>query len=169
MTGNRTILAGVLLAVSCLVMLFPFPAQAGAEAKPFVRGSYPQIVATRQGKPFIVNFWSLTCSYCVIEMEMFRKLKKKYPSLDLVLVSTDTPEEEGEVSAILAKHALDKAESWIFADSYVERLRFEVDRKWQGELPRTYFYDRKGNVAAVSGKLEYKEVEQWVKEQYTAR
>jgi len=161
---------GALMALCLAVGPFaPAPAWAAQEIKPFARGSYQQIVAARQGKPFIVNFWSLTCGYCMVELAMLKKLAKKYPKLDLVLVSTDTPEEEKSVSATLAKFSLGKAEAWVFADSYTERLRFEVDRKWQGELPRTYFFSAKGEINAISGKLEYKEVEQWVKQQYAAR
>jgi thiol-disulfide isomerase/thioredoxin len=155
-----------ILAALCLVVLFSAPVQAAQEIKPMIRGSYQQIVAAHQGKPFIVNFWSLTCSYCVIEFGMLKKLVKKYPRLDLVLVSTDTPEEEREIAAMLAKYSLSKAEAWVFADSYAERLRFEVDKYWQGELPRTYFFSPGHEVTAISGKLEYKEVEQWIKEQY---
>jgi thiol-disulfide isomerase/thioredoxin len=155
-----------LIALCFAILPFvPAPAMAAQEIKPFVRGSYQQIVAARQGKPFIVNFWSLTCSYCMVELAMLKKLKKNYPRLDLVLISTDTPEEEKSVSATLAKFSLGKAEAWVFADSYTERLRFEVDKKWQGELPRTYFFSPNKEVTAISGKLEYKEVEQWVKEQ----
>ncbi|MDD5384437.1 MAG: TlpA disulfide reductase family protein [Gallionella sp.] len=163
-----------ILSVLCLaVWSFALaPAIAAQDIKPFVRGSYQQIISARQGKPFIVNFWSLTCNYCVVELAMLKKLIKKYPKLDLVLVSTDTQEEEKDISANLAKFSLGKAEAWVFADSFTERLRFEVDKKWQGELPRTYFYSanvgarRAMPVQAISGKLEYKEVEQWVKQQY---
>ena len=159
------------LSALCLVVwsFVPAPAMAAQEIKPFVRGSYQQIVAARQGKPFIVNFWSLTCSYCMVELDMLKKLKKNYPKLDLVLVSTDTPEEEKAVSATLAKFSLGKAEAWVFADSYTERLRFEIDKKWQGELPRTYFFSPKKEATAISGKLEYKEVEQWIEEQDAIR
>ena len=155
----------------CLVVLSFAPASvvAAQEIKPFVRGSYQQIIAARQGKPFIVNFWSLSCGYCKVELAMFKKLAKKYPKLDLVLVSTDTPEEEKSVSATLAKFSLGKAEAWVFADSYTERLRFEVDKMWQGELPRTYFFSAKDEIKAFSGKLEQEEVEQWIKEQYAPR
>jgi len=161
---------GALMALCFAILFFaPLPALAIQEIKPFVRGSYQQIVSVRQGKPFIVNFWSLSCGYCKVELDMFKKLAKKYPKLDLVLVSTDTPEEEKSVSATLAKLGLGKIEAWVFADGYTERLRFEVDKKWQGELPRTYFFSAKGEITAISGKVEQKEVEQWIKEQYSSR
>ena len=158
-------LFGFLMALCFALLSFaPAPVSAGQEIKPFVRGSYQKIVSARQGKPFILNFWSLTCSYCMVELEMLKKLAGKYPKLDLVLVSTDTPEEEKSVSATLAKFSLGKAEAWVFADSYTERLRFEIDKKWQGELPRTYFFSARNNeVIAVSGKVEQEEVEQWIK------
>lgn len=141
------------------------PAWAALEIKPFVRGSYQKIISARQGKPFIVNFWSLSCGYCKVEMTMLKKLLRKHPGLDLVMVSTDTQEEEKMVSATLSEFSLGKADAWVFADSYAERLRFEVDRKWQGELPRTYFFSASSEVKAVSGKVEQKDVEQWIKEQ----
>jgi len=152
----------------CLILLPLTPASsfAAPEIKPFVRGSYPQIIAARQGKPFIVNFWSLSCSYCQVELAMLKKLAKKYPKLDLVLVSTDTPEEEKMVAATLKKISPKNAEAWLFADSYTERLRYEVDKMWQGELPRTYFFGANNEVKAFSGKIEQEEVEQWIKAQY---
>jgi len=158
---------GTLMALCFAVLSFaPLPALAAQEIKPFVRGSYQQIIAARQGKPFIVSFWSLTCSYCIAEMSVLKKLLKKNPELDLVLISTDTQEEQNSVRATLVDFSLDKAEAWVFADSYTERLRYEVDKTWQGELPRTYLFGAKNAVIAISGKLEAKEMERWVKAQY---
>lgn len=156
------------LVALCIAVLTLTPATtvAAQEVKPFVRGSYQQIISARHGKPFIISFWSLSCSYCKVELTMLKKLAKKYPKLDLVLVSTDMQEEEKMVSATLAKFPLGKAETWLFADDYADRLRFEIDKKWYGELPRTYFFNANKEVKAVSGKLEQSEVEQWIKEQY---
>jgi len=142
---------------------------AAPEIKPFVRGSFQQIVSAKQGKPFIVSFWSVTCGYCMAELAMLDGLSRKYPELDLVMISTDSPEEEESVSAILMKYSLGKTDAWVFADGYTERLRFEIDRKWQGELPRTYFFGKNGETLSVSGKLEQKEVERWVKKQHSSR
>lgn len=142
---------------------------AAQEIKPFVRGSFQQIVSAKQGKPFIVSFWSVTCGYCMDELAMFDGLYRKYPELDLVMISTDSTEEEESVSAILKKYSLGNTDAWVFADGYTERLRFEIDRKWQGELPRTYFFGKNGETLSVSGKLEHKEVERWIKKQYSSR
>lgn len=158
---------GFLMGLCLTVLAFaPATTLAAQEIKPLARGSYQQLVSARQGKPFIINFWSLSCPYCKTELDMFKKLTRKYPKLDLVLVSTDTPEEAKLISATLAKFSLNKAEAWVFADSSAGRLRFEIDKHWYGELPRTYFFNAKNEVKAISGKIERKEVEQWINEQY---
>jgi len=98
-------LPGLLTGLCLIVLTFVSPpAPAAQEIKPFVRGSFQQIVAARQGRPFIVDFWSLSCGYCMAELDMLKKLAGKYPRLDLVLVSTDTLEEkETWFSATIAK------------------------------------------------------------------
>ncbi|OGS92010.1 MAG: hypothetical protein A2Z95_03850 [Gallionellales bacterium GWA2_60_18] len=155
----------------CLALLLASQSVAFAaqELKPFVRGSYQQIVSARAGKPFIVAFWSVNCTYCAAELSMFGKLLEKYRGLDLVLVSTDTPPDEPAITATLAKFALGKAENRVFADSHADRLRYEVDSEWYGELPRTYFFAAQEDAKAASGKLEQAEVERWIKQQYAPR
>jgi len=159
------------LAGLCLTLLSLAPAStlAGQEIKPFVRGSYQQIVSARHGKPFVINFWSLSCGYCKVELSMFKELVRKYPQLDLVVVSTDAYEEMESVSGTLETFSLGKSEAWLFADSNTDRLRFEIDKRWYGELPRTYFFGADGKTGAFSGKLEQKDVEQWIKQQYGLR
>lgn len=137
---------------------------AAQDAKPFVRGSYKSIVSARTGKPFIIGFWSLTCTNCIDDLAMFGKLEKKYPNLDLVLIATDTPEQRPELMRTLQRYHLERTESWVFADSFVERLRYEVDPQWYGELPRTYFFDAQGHAEAISGKLERAQIERWIRE-----
>jgi len=149
-----------LLALMLCASSFAASAQ---EVKHFVRGSYQEIVAARSGKPFIVSLWSLECVHCRDDMALFAALQKKYPGLDLVLVATDTPEQQQEILRTLQQYRLGQNESWVFADSFAERLRFEVDAQWYGELPRTYFYDARGRATAISGKLDRAQTERWVR------
>lgn len=136
---------------------------AAQTTKHFLRGSYQEIVSSRSGKPFIISLWSLDCIYCRDDMVIFGKLLKKYHDLDLVLISTDTREQTKEITQALQKYPLKQVESWVFADSFVERLRYEVDTQWYGELPRTYFYDAQGHAVAHSGKLDYAQIELWIR------
>ena len=39
----------------------------------------------------------------------------------------------------------------MFADSFVERLRFSIDANWYGELPRSYFFDVNNKMRSHSG------------------
>jgi hypothetical protein len=61
----------------------------------------------------------------------------------------------------LQQVALGNEQAWVFADDFVERLRFEIDPKWHGELPRTYLYVATG-FHAFSGKLDPRELERWI-------
>ena len=139
-------------------------ASAAQEANPFVHGSQQQIISARTGKPFILAFWSLTCTNCRDDLAMFGRLAKKYRDLNLVLVSTDSPEQKQEIADTLRQYHMERAESWVFADSYAERLRFEVDPQWYGELPRTYFFEADGRSTAISGKISRDQVEHWIRE-----
>lgn len=123
-----------------------------------------QMLAARQGKPFILGLWSLSCVHCREDLQLLGKLVKKYPALDVVLVATDTPAETAALTATLKQYGLRRAEAWVFADEFGERLRFEVDRKWYGELPRTYLVAAGGESQGISGKLDVFHVEQWVQD-----
>ena len=146
-----------------LLCLSAASATAAQETKSFVRGSQQSIVSSHQGRPFVLALWSLDCTHCRDDMELFGKLAKKYRDFDLVLVSTDAPEQKQEIARSLQHYRLAHFESWVFADSYAERLRFEVDAQWYGELPRTYFFDADGHSTAVSGKIERAQIERWLR------
>lgn len=145
------------------------------QIQPLQRGSFQKIIAAHAGKPFVVALWSISCTHCGADLEIFERLANKYPEFNLVLISTDAPEQEAAIVRTLKKYHLTRAgskpkragkvESWVFADSYTERLRFEIDVQWYGELPRTYFYDAKGKATGISGVLDADKTEQWVRDQ----
>ncbi len=129
---------------------------------PFTADSMKEIYARRGPAPFVLAFWSLSCAYCPEELAMLGTLVRRHESSALVLVSTDTPDDETAILATLQRHALTSAEAWVFADPFVERLRHAIDPRWRGELPRTYFI-RDGHIArAVSGQVKRSEIEAWI-------
>ncbi len=147
-----------------LLCLCAANASAAQEIRHFVRGAQQQIISAHAGKPFIMGFWSLTCTTCRDELALFGKLLQKYRDLYLIIVSTDLPEQEQEIAGTLQHYRLGRAESWVFADSYTERLRFEVDAQWYGELPRTYFFGADGKSTAISGRIGRGQIERWIRE-----
>jgi hypothetical protein len=133
------------------------------ELQPFVRNSQQSILADHQGKPFILALWSLDCAYCGDDLGLLGKMLSRHHTLPIVVVSTDTPGQSNEILSTLKTYRLQNAESWVFADRFTERLRYEIDPQWHGELPRLYLYDAQGKSTALSGKIERSKIEQWIK------
>ncbi len=129
------------------------------ELKPFESGSYRAIVDTRGTNPFVLVFWSIDCPPCYSELKMLGEVQRSRP-FDLVLVSTDGPGAAAEARRVLTRFGLGQTDAWLFA-APPERLRFEVDRTWYGELPRSYLFSG-GRRAAVSGRLTAETFEAWL-------
>ena len=118
----------------------------------FSSGSLEQIVSSREAHPFIIIFWSLDCHSCLSELDFLSKQLNLHPEMDLVMVSTDAFDRQDAVEMMLAKHHLDtRIESWIFSKTSVQKLRYEIDPGWYGELPRSYFYDAEHQRKSLSG------------------
>ena len=137
-------------------------ATAAHTVRPFVPGSLAQITAAREGKPFIIVLWSLECQYCPAELKMLGVLKQRYPKLDIVLIATDTPNDIPQLAARAKSYGMGKVEQWVFAEDMPERLRFEIDRRWYGEVPRTQFYNRVHQREIKTGLISQKFVEDWI-------
>jgi len=135
----------------------------GFELRPFDAKSIERIRGKHAGKPFILAFWSITCEPCRDEMGEWKAIRAKYPKLPIVLVATDSPAEGKMVLSFLSRYNPGPVETWIFADSFSERVRYSVDPKWRGELPRHYFYDASHRVEGHSGRLDKARLADWLK------
>lgn len=146
--------------VALLILLAQAPS-ASADPRPFMRGSWQSLLQAHAGRPLVVHFWSLTCAPCLAELPQWRDTVKG-GGVDFVLVSTDPPEDNAKVERTLKRAGLDKTESWSFADSFVEKLRFEIDRTWRGELPMTMLVSASGERDARTGTVSRQEIESWL-------
>ncbi len=149
--------------IALLAAFLASPVLAG-EAHPFLQGSWQQLREQHRGKPTIVHFWGITCAPCMVEMPRWAKLAEADRGLNLVLIDADPVGEEGN-GPMLARMGLSQTESWRFADDFTERLRFEVDPKWHGELPMTLLIGRDGSVRKILGSADFSEVRHWLDEQ----
>lgn len=137
-------------------------AQAGeVTLKPFDAQSPAAIRSAHAGKPFVLVLWSLHCAPCREEMPHWVALKRRHPQLPILLVAADGPEDEAGVRTLLARTPHAGIETWTFADEYVERVRYAIDREWRGELPRAYFFDAAHRAEARSGKIDPAWAQAW--------
>ncbi|MBT3888859.1 MAG: redoxin domain-containing protein [Nitrosomonadaceae bacterium] len=146
-----------------LLLTFSATASSVENIHSFTPGSMEKILSAREGKPFILVFWNLDCQYCPTELKMLSKLKLKYTDrLDVVLVATDTLDDVPQLISRVKSYGINVAEQWVFASSVPERLRFEVDKRWYGEVPRTHFYDLAHKRTVKTGLVDQKFVESWL-------
>jgi thiol-disulfide isomerase/thioredoxin len=160
------------LLLAMAILLLPLAAngaRADVELRPFVRGSWNDILKAHGGQPTIVHFWGVTCGPCRAEMPQWGKLLRERPDLKLVVINADlVPNAPEAVSAMIDETGLAGAENWMFVDGFVERLRYEVDRKWRGEIPRTMLIGRDGSIATIEGSADMRAVRKWLAEQTAA-
>jgi thiol-disulfide isomerase/thioredoxin len=143
---------------------------ANADPLPFERGSWAKLRAAHAGQPTVIHFWGLTCAPCLVEMPQWAALGKARPDMRLVLVAADpVPQDPTRLDAALAHFNLGKAESWSFTDRFYERLRYEIDPAWAGELPRTVMIDRDGKATVLPGVADLAQVRQWLDTQSKPR
>jgi thiol-disulfide isomerase/thioredoxin len=149
-----------------LALLLSLASICGAGAAgplPFERGSWEKLRASHAGQPTVVHFWGLTCGPCLVELPHWGKLVADRRDLKLVLIAADPlPQEQERVSATLAAAGLANSESWSFTDRFYERLRYEIDPAWAGELPRTVMIDGDGKTTVLPGVADLAQVRAWL-------
>jgi thiol-disulfide isomerase/thioredoxin len=160
-------LLAVLIAAVCALA-----SSANAQDAPraFERGSWAKLLRAHAGKPVVIHFWGLTCAPCLVELPQWAKLQAERPDLKLVLLAADPVQQEPErVTATLARAGLGGLESWSFADRFYERLRYEIDPAWAGELPRTVMIASSGTITVLPGVADLTQVRAWLDAQTKPR
>ena len=130
-------------------------AQAGPVLQAFEPGSLVQILEKQKGKPFVLILWSLDCEYCQASLQALSREKRTHKDLRVVTLSTD-PAGDPQAAALMRQRlaGLDMAgDAWAFGAAPAEQLRYIIDPKWHGEMPRSYWFDAQGGKLAYSGVL----------------
>jgi thiol-disulfide isomerase/thioredoxin len=148
--------------LAILLLLVPLAAHA-AEPKPFAEGSWQALRQAHHGRPTLVHFWGLTCAPCLIELPQWARFARERRDADIVMVGADpVAERPADLAKALTKAGLDEVESWRFADDFAERLQYEVDPAWHGELPFTVLLARDGTSRTVLGTVDFAELNAWL-------
>ncbi len=153
---NRGALLGLLLLTA-----IPLKAES-LLIQPFVKGSFAEIKQQYINRPFVLIFWSETCSYCMKELAMFGEIQQKYPALELVIVATDPFLDESLVQDMIERSQLSLKQTWVFAEQFPERIYADVNKRWRGELPVTHFFSRNNTEIRHLGIVKQPAVEAWL-------
>jgi len=140
-------------------------AASGAAAfdfKPYGRGAFAQLAKAHAGRPLVVHFWSVTCPPCLAELPQWEKIIAEKKGIDVVFVNTDGDEDRARAQARLEKVGLANADHYGFADDFVEKLYFEADSGWRGELPFTALIAPDGGVVTVTGAIDDPLIVDWL-------
>ena len=107
------------------------------------------LITKQKDRPLLVNFWATWCIPCRDEFPDLVKIDGEFRSkgLDFVTVSLDdvsdiktgVPKFLTEMKATMPAYLLDVKDP--------EPAINAVDPKWQGDLPATFLYNEKGEVA----------------------
>ena len=158
---KRLIFATMLL----LASLPAAPASEGSKLTPFERGSWQQLLHSHSGRPTLVHFWGVTCGPCKVELPELGQFMKQHPGVDVVTIDADlVPNSDAAALSMLQDTGLASAENWTFSDGFAERLRYEIDPAWQGEIPRTMLISGDGTIATIEGSTDPASLQKWAKQ-----
>ena len=133
-------------------------ASASVSLKAFELGSFEQIVTDKNQQDHLVILWSFDCPPCITELEKISELHQQFPNYQLTLINTDAVEEQMRVKKILQQFDLAGLDNWGFANDDEEKLRYDIDPRWYGDLPRSYFFPLVGKIKRLRGALTSEEL-----------
>ncbi|RIX48222.1 MAG: hypothetical protein D3M94_04850 [Rhodocyclales bacterium GT-UBC] len=122
------------------------------------RSTARQLMAdASQGQPTIVALWSVECTHCKKNLQLFSTLARQHKNLRLISIAAEP--EGSEHARILDRHAMPAAR-YAYGSDAPEAVAYAIDPNWSGELPRSYLFDGKGGKQKHSGVLSRQQVEQ---------
>ncbi len=127
-------------------------------------GDWKKILTAGQGEPQIVHFWGFTCGPCLEELPRWGDFLKGFAGLKTVFIEVDQVPQATAAQA-LARAGLEQRDNRASAAVFDEYLRYEIDPKWQGELPITMLVNAKGEVKRIRGAVNFEQVRSWLRAQ----
>ena len=137
---------GAGLAPALLFCFLTAPAHAAVTVTPADAPTIKRAIAAQRGHVVLVNFWATWCGPCVAEFPAIVQVSRQYQSrgLTTIAVSADSLQDrQTKVEPFLTKQG---AAFPVYLEQSADPEDFinAFDPSWQGDLPRTFIYDRAG-------------------------
>lgn len=101
--------------------------------------------------PTIVALWSTDCPHCKKNLGLFADMVRADARVRLITVAVEPL--SAEVAASLDRLKV-PGMRYAYGPDAPEAIAFALDPRWRGELPRTLFFDGRGNRVAISGAVD---------------
>jgi thiol-disulfide isomerase/thioredoxin len=151
------------LVLIAAVLSFSAYAHAEIQLNRFVIDSYKDIVTQYQKNSFLMVLWSVDCPPCIEELPALGRFHQLHPDANVVMVSTDSNNQQEDIKRLMNKHGLADIQQWVFDDESVQAIRYAIDPAWYGELPRSYFHRVEHERLSRSGRLDEGVLLSWIK------
>jgi thiol-disulfide isomerase/thioredoxin len=150
-----------------LILLLLLPSRLLAheeqEVHEFTSGSFRKILQTVTGQPAIIHFWGATCGPCIAELPLWGELLASKPDANVFMIHAEPePPNARVLPGIISRSGLARVRNWAFGNESSERLRFEIEPTWQGELPATVFVAADGSRRLAIGPADFEEIRHWL-------
>jgi peroxiredoxin len=103
----------------------------------------PVKLSDYRGKPVVINFWAIRCSYCRDEMPYLQQVYEDYSAEGLIILGIDNGESLGNVKPFTTEYG------------YRYTILLDTDSSIANEygvyyLPATYFIDKDGIIRDIT-------------------
>lgn len=133
-------------------------APAVKEVKTIGEAELERLLTSQKGNVLFVNVWASWCKPCREEFPDLLKLQNHYrgKNVRIISISADYPEDvKNKVLPFLAKFDV-KFPVYVQAFKKQEEFIDRMNKKWNGALPATFIYDKKGTQRLyILGKKDY--------------
>ena len=126
----------------------------------YSQGDWNKLTALASEKPLIVHFWGVTCAPCLTEMPQWGKFVAENKKFQIIFIQVDDVSKQKMARFLIRAH-LESAENYALTDFFDERIRYEVDPKWQGETPVTFLISKNNQKTRITGQVNFQNLKLW--------
>lgn len=122
-----------------------------------------KLIKERKGKILFLNIWATWCEPCREEFPSIVKLSNEYKDVEFIGISVDFFEDvESKINPFLKNNKVNFA-CYVNDFENDEELINLLNEKWNGALPATFIYDKKGKqIFFLEGKKSYEEFKKFI-------